>query len=95
METSMQGVKYKPTVKISKGRFWRNSFLYSNVYTKNVKKKKIFQQSPDTIYLKMSGDELKDEVVQQINNCPKVLRKLSQLKYAYKRSRYRDTLSHH
>ena len=55
----------------------------------------MFQQSPDTIYFKMSGDELKDEMVQQINNCPKVLRKLSQLKCAYKRSRYRDTLSHH
>ena len=55
----------------------------------------MFQHSPDTIYFKMSGDELKGEMVQQINNCPKVLRKLSQLKYTYKRSRYRDTLSHH
>ena len=55
----------------------------------------MFQHSPDTIYFKMSGDELKGEMVQQINNCPQVLRKLSQLKYAYKRSRYRDTLSHH
>ena len=65
------------------------------MFTQRTLKNKMFQHSPDTIYFKMSGDELKGEMVQQINNCPKVLRKLSQLKYAYKRSRYRDTLSHH
>ena len=43
----------------------------------------------------MPRKNLKYKMVQQIDNCPKVLRKSNKLKNAFKRSRYRRTLSHH
>ena len=81
----------KATIKTSK-HLNLTLFLYSNVSTKNVKRQCF--NSPLTLYILKYPENIKRKNG-LINNCPKFLRKLNNLKNAFKISRYRHTLSHH